>query len=133
MKRRIFGWLSKLIGIVVALAAVEGTAIIWLTIENDGSRMTDVTCRPRNCSSARKIPTAYFFHAIPGYGKTLTPEEKAAARNLSYVPLYRRMVESMLAQRESGMAVFDLGDLLVNVKKRVYLDAVHFRGARKQQ
>jgi hypothetical protein len=33
MKQRIFGWISTLIGIVVALAAIELTAIAWLFLE----------------------------------------------------------------------------------------------------
>ena len=34
MKQRIFGWISVLIGIVLALAVVEVTAIAWLYIED---------------------------------------------------------------------------------------------------
>ncbi len=33
MKRRIFGWISTLVGLVMALAVVEMTAIAWLYIE----------------------------------------------------------------------------------------------------
>jgi hypothetical protein len=72
------------------------------------------------------VKAAYFFHAVPAYRKTLTAAEKAVVGDLSYGPLYRRMVESMLAQRSSGMAVFDLGDLLVDVKETVYVDDAHF-------
>jgi hypothetical protein len=77
------------------------------------------------------VRTAYFFHAVPAWGKTLTPEEKAAAGDLSYGPLYRRMVEAMMRQHENGLPVFDLGDLLVDVKETIYADDVHFiRNAR---
>ncbi len=72
------------------------------------------------------IKTAYFFHAVPAYHKTLTPQEKAGAGDLSYGPLYRRMVEAMMQQRERGMAVFDLGDMLVDVKETIYADDAHF-------
>ena len=72
------------------------------------------------------VKTAYFFLPVPAYGKTLTPEEKAVAGDLSYVVLYRRIVDAMLLQRGLGMAVFDLGDLLVDVKETVYADSVHF-------
>lgn len=34
MKQRIFGWITALVGIVMALAAVEVTAIVWLMIED---------------------------------------------------------------------------------------------------
>ncbi|MBS0550129.1 MAG: hypothetical protein JSR24_20425, partial [Proteobacteria bacterium] len=34
MKQRIFGWITGLLGIVMALAAVEVTAIVWLMIED---------------------------------------------------------------------------------------------------
>ena len=34
MKQRIFGWISSLIGIVLALALIEGAAIVWLFIED---------------------------------------------------------------------------------------------------
>src|SRR5262249_31703768 len=33
MKKRIFGWISTLVGIVMALAIVEVTAIVWLMLE----------------------------------------------------------------------------------------------------
>jgi hypothetical protein len=36
MKRRLYAWISALIGIVLALAAVEATAIAWLYIEDGG-------------------------------------------------------------------------------------------------
>jgi hypothetical protein len=73
------------------------------------------------------IKSAYFFQPVPAYGKTLTSEEKAVAGDMSYVGLYRRMVEAMLAQRSPGMAVFDLGDLLADVKETVYADEIHFQ------
>ena len=34
MKKRIFGWIATLIGIVMALAVVEVTAIVWLYLED---------------------------------------------------------------------------------------------------
>src|SRR5258708_26434376 len=34
MKKRIFGWITTLIGIVMALAIVEVTAIVWLYLED---------------------------------------------------------------------------------------------------
>ena len=34
MKQRIFGWISAVIGIVLALAVVEVTAIAWLYLED---------------------------------------------------------------------------------------------------
>jgi hypothetical protein len=34
MKQRIFGWISILIGVVLALATVEVAAIAWLYIED---------------------------------------------------------------------------------------------------
>ena len=34
MKQRIFGWISVLVGIVLALAVVEVAAIAWLYIED---------------------------------------------------------------------------------------------------
>lgn len=73
------------------------------------------------------VRAAYFFHAVPAWGKDLTPEEKAVVGDLSYGPLYRRMVEAMMTQRSRGMAVYDLGDLLAGVKEQVYADDAHFR------
>ena len=34
MKQRIFGWISVLIGVVLALATVEVVAIAWLYVED---------------------------------------------------------------------------------------------------
>ena len=72
------------------------------------------------------VKTAYFFHPVPAYDKVLTPQEKAVAGDLSYVALYRRMVDAMMLQRRLGMAVFDLGDLLADVKQTIYANSVHF-------
>jgi hypothetical protein len=72
------------------------------------------------------VKTAYFFHAVPAWGKTLTEQEKAVVGDLSYGPLYRRMVEAMMRQREPGMPVFDLGDMLIDVKETMYADLAHF-------
>jgi hypothetical protein len=72
------------------------------------------------------VKTAYFFQPVPAFGKTLTPQEKAVAGDLSYIVLYRRIVGAMLLQRSLGMAVFDLGDLFVDVKETIYADSVHF-------
>lgn len=71
------------------------------------------------------IKTAYFLQPVPGYGKELTPEERAAAGDLSYVDRYRRIVAGMLTLRERGMAVFDLGDIYKDHKERLYADQVH--------
>jgi len=72
------------------------------------------------------VKTAYFFQPVPAYGKTLTPQETAVAGDLSYIAVYRRMVDAMLRQRSLGMAVFDLGDMLVDVRETIYADSVHF-------
>src|SRR5262249_37923827 len=72
------------------------------------------------------VKTAYFFQPVPAYGKVLTPEEKAVAGDLKYIALYRRIVDAMLLQRSLGMAVFDLGDMLADVKETIYADSVHF-------
>ena len=71
------------------------------------------------------VRTAYFFQPVPAYGKTLTRQEKAVVGDLSYVGLYRRMVDEMMRQRELGMPVFDLGDLFIDVKATVYADGSH--------
>jgi hypothetical protein len=73
------------------------------------------------------IRTAYFFQPVPAYGKTLTAEEQAIVGDLSYIGLYRRMVDGVLHQRELGLAVFDLGDLFVDVKETVYADGFHLQ------
>lgn len=74
------------------------------------------------------LKSAYFYSPIPAWGKPLTDAEKAAAgaSNLAEGPLYRRMIEAMMTQRGSGMAVFDLGDLFADVKEPIYADEAHF-------
>ena len=72
------------------------------------------------------VKTAYFFHPVPAWHKTLTPAEQAAVGDLSYGPLYRRMVDAMMKQRDDGLPVFDLGDLLIDIKETIYADGAHF-------
>jgi hypothetical protein len=73
------------------------------------------------------VKTAYFLQPVPSWGKALTNEEKrAVGGNMTDPILYRRMVEGMLTLREHGMPVFDLGDLLKDVKETIYADDIHF-------
>jgi len=72
------------------------------------------------------VKTAYFLQPAPGYGKTLTPEEKENAGDLGYADMYRRIVAGMLTLRERGLQIYDLGDLLINEKGTIYADHIHF-------
>jgi hypothetical protein len=70
------------------------------------------------------VRTAYFLQPIPGYGKTLTEDEKRTA-DLDLVDRYRRIVAGMLSLRQRGLAVFDLGDVFEGEKGRIYADRIH--------
>lgn len=71
------------------------------------------------------VKTAYFFQPVPAYGKELTEEEKKNAGDLSYGPLYRRLVGEMMTLRSRGMAMYDLGDIYKDEKGRIYADQIH--------
>ena len=70
------------------------------------------------------VRTAYFLQPIPGYGKTLTEDEKRTA-DFDLVDRYRRIVGGMLSLRQRGLAVFDLGDVFEGEKGRIYADRIH--------
>ena len=70
------------------------------------------------------VRTAYFLQPIPGYGKTLTEDEKRTA-DFDLVDRYRRIVAGMLSLRQRGLAVFDLGDVFEGEKGRIYADRIH--------
>jgi hypothetical protein len=72
------------------------------------------------------VKTAYFLQPVPPYGKVLTEEEKKNAGNLSYGPMYRKIVDGMMTLRERGLAIYDLGDLLKDEKGTIYADDIHF-------
>jgi hypothetical protein len=72
------------------------------------------------------VKTAYFLQPAPAWGKTLTAEEKENAGDLSYGPMYRRIMEGMLTLREHGLKIYDLGDLLKDEKGTIYADHIHF-------
>jgi hypothetical protein len=72
------------------------------------------------------VKSAFFMQPVPAIGKTLTAEEKAVIGDLYYTALYRRMVDDMLKLRERGVPVFDLTDLLVDEKRTIYEDGIHF-------
>ena len=73
------------------------------------------------------VKTAYFFQPVPAWGKELTDDERRDAGDLSYGPLYRRIIDGMMTLRERGLKMYDLGDLLKDVKERIYADDVHFQ------
>lgn len=85
MKQRIFGWITTLVGIIVALALVEATATVWLMIE-DGhyTSAEDLFQRTQNTyvrdmtknTDCRYVDTlfphpyvAFVHHANPPCGK----------------------------------------------------------------
>ena len=70
------------------------------------------------------IKSAYFLQPAPPYGKVLTEQEKQAVGDLSYGPMYRRMVAGMMTLRDRGLPIFDLGDLLKDEKGTFYADAI---------
>ena len=84
------------------------------------TRGIDVIARDHN------IKSAYFLQPVPAWGKTLSEEEKKNAGDLGYRDVYRRMVAGILALRERGLAVYDLGDLLQNESGTFYADHIHF-------
>ena len=83
-------------------------------------RGIDVVARDNN------VKSAYFLQPVPAWGKTLSEEEKKVVGDLSYGGIYRRIVAGMLALRERGLAVYDLGDLLKDEKGTFYADDIHF-------
>jgi len=73
------------------------------------------------------VKTAYFLQPMPGWGKTLTAEEKRAiGSDMGDAVLYRRIMDDMMTLRDRGLPMFDLGDLLKDVSKTIYGDYVHF-------
>jgi hypothetical protein len=68
------------------------------------------------------VKSAYFLAPVPAFGKELSEEEKRVVGDLSYGPLYRRMVDGMMTLREEGVPVFDLGEVFKDVHERVYAD-----------
>jgi hypothetical protein len=73
------------------------------------------------------VKTAYFFQPVPSWGKELTEDEKrGAGANLADPVLYRRMVDGMMTLRDQGLQMFDLGDMLKDVKETTYADDIHF-------
>ncbi len=69
---------------------------------------------------------AYFLQPVPLWGKQLTEEERRASGSVDYGAAYRRMVDGMMALREGGLRIYDLGDLFEDVKERIYEDHIHF-------
>jgi hypothetical protein len=71
------------------------------------------------------VRTAHFLQPVPAWGKTLTEEEKKAVGDLSYGPLYRRIVDGMMKLRDQGMPIYDLGNIFQNETGRIYFDQIH--------
>jgi hypothetical protein len=71
------------------------------------------------------VRTAFFLQPCSAWGKILTPKEKAVAGDTSFIGLYRRIVDDMLAMRGSGLPIVDIGDLFADVHETIYADQVH--------
>ncbi len=72
------------------------------------------------------VKSAYFLQPVPPYGKVLTEQEKQSVGDISYGPVYRKVVAGMMTLRDRGLPIYDLGDLLKDEKGTFYADDVHF-------
>jgi len=72
------------------------------------------------------LKAAFFLQPVPAWGKTLTDGERRVVGNLSYGDLYRRIVAGMLALRERGLLIYDLGDIFQNETSTIYTDQIHY-------
>ena len=72
------------------------------------------------------IKTAYFLQPVPAYGKVLTEEEKKVAGDLAYGELYRRIVAGMMTLKDTGLPIYDLGDVVKGHSETLYADHIHF-------
>ena len=72
------------------------------------------------------LKSAYFLQPAPAIGKTLTEEEKRVVGDLTYGPIYQRMIAGMLTLRDRGMAIYDLGDVFATESVTIYEDHVHY-------
>lgn len=71
------------------------------------------------------VKSAFFLQPLPVWGKTLTEEEKQRVGDMRLFTRYREIVAGMMALRERGLAVFDLGDVYKDEKGSIYVDEVH--------
>jgi hypothetical protein len=76
-------------------------------------------------AEAHKVKSAFFIQPVPAWGKALTAEEKKGAGDMTYLNGYRDMVAAMLALRQQGLAIYDLGDVFQAESGTIYVDAVH--------
>lgn len=72
------------------------------------------------------VKSAFFLQPIPGWGKTLTEEEKRVVGDLSNGERYRRIVKGMMTLSERGLPIYDLGAIFENQKGTIYSDQVHY-------
>lgn len=72
------------------------------------------------------VRAAFFLQPVPAWGKTLTEQEKINVGDLSYGPLYRRMVAGLMALGGEGLPIFDLGDVVKDEAGTLYRDDIHF-------
>jgi hypothetical protein len=72
------------------------------------------------------VKSAFFLQPIPGWGKTLTEDEKRVVGDLSYADTYRRIVDGMMTLGERGLPIYDLGDVFENQPGTIYADHIHY-------
>jgi hypothetical protein len=83
-------------------------------------RATEAVARDYNLKSA------YFLQPAPAYGKELSEEEKRVVGDLSYGPLYRKVVAGMMTLRQRNLPIYDLGDVFADQKGTIYADHIHY-------
>jgi hypothetical protein len=98
----------------------DGEFAVQLGLYQKYTRAIEVIARDNG------VKSAYFLQPVPPYGKTLTEEEKKNAGDLGYRDMYRKIVAGMMALRDRGLAIYDLGDLLKDEKGTIYADDIHF-------
>lgn len=72
------------------------------------------------------IKDAYFIQPVPALNKTLTPQEKIAAGDLSYKDDYVLMNSGLLKLREKNIPVHSLLPVFENENDTIYKDWAHY-------
>ena len=76
-------------------------------------------------AKANHIRELYFIQPTPAFKKVLTEEERLAAQDLSYKPLYEKMIRDRLALVSENIPVVSLANIFKDDTERVFRDRIH--------
>ena len=76
-------------------------------------------------AKANGIKELHIIQPVPAFKKVLPEEERRRVQDLSYGPLYKKMIQERMALNAEGIPVVNMAGLFDDTPHAVFVDRIH--------